>query len=110
MESLHEVTDTGKVDALVSAIERNGWQGAPMVADGEQLITGVHRYAAMRRLGYADSDMAIVDVRDLFAAGGLDYDALMANNDADLDWWEALLATLAELSTAVRDEYGIDCH
>ena len=39
----HEVRDIEKLNELVASMQANGWQGMPLVADGEQLITGAHR-------------------------------------------------------------------
>ena len=72
METLHRVTDEAKVTRLAEAIEKNGWQGAPMVADGDLLLTGVHRYAALRQIDRIDL-METIDIRDIVE----DYDAKM---------------------------------
>lgn len=109
MEMLHEVRDEAKLAELVASIERDGWQGAPLVADGEQLLTGTHRYAACKALGMADYEIPTIDVRDLFAEAGLDFDATYAENDGG-DWMQSMIWTLEALPQATRDEYGIDLH
>ena len=112
MEPLHEVTDQAKVNALAKAIERDGWQGAPLVADGDQLLTGVHRYAALRQLewGMAQIDEVTIDIRDIFAEADLDFEAEV---DAVISQYSdpivAVIDTLRLLSHDVRERYGIDC-
>jgi hypothetical protein len=111
METLHEVRDTGKALVLAAHIKRHGWQGAALVADGEQLLTGSHRYPAAKLVGLTDAEIPTTDVRDLFAGAGLDFDATWAEaEDIYGDWYPAMVHTLAALPAAIRDEYGIDIH
>lgn len=111
MEVLHEVRDEAKVAELAASIGRDGWQGAPLVADGEQLLTGTHRYAACKLVGLADDEIPTIDVRDLFAGAGMDFDATWAEaEDIYGDWMQAMVCALETLPAATRDEYGIDLH
>lgn len=91
MNPLHGVTDPAKVSYLAESIALHGWVGPPLVCDGENLLTGVHRYAAWRRLNRPDGELPTVDVADLFAAQGRD--------------WVYVLHTLPD---AVIDAFGID--
>lgn len=108
MDTLHEVRDTAKVTRIAKSIEENGWIGAPMVADGELLITGVHRYAALEELDMtmdAERDY-IIDIRNLIE----DYDAKIEermSEDGD-EWYEAMKAIVAELGVDTQTEYGLD--
>ena len=111
MNTLHQVDDEAKVDALAKAMERDGWQGAPLVTWGEDdLLTGVHRYAAAQRVGI---EVPMIDLEDIFAEAGLDFDALHAEWDAPAlcsrDWSD-VVGLLGELPIASRERYGIDAH
>jgi len=107
MDTLHEVRDTAKVERIAKSIEENGWTGAPMVADGDLLITGVHRYAALRELDLeAELDEHTIDIRDLVE----DYDAkieAMMEEDGD-EWYEALVRIISEMDKATAEQYGMD--
>jgi len=107
MDTLHEVTDKAKVKRLAADIEANGWQGAPMVADGDLLITGVHRYAALRELGMvAEVDDYIIDIRDLVE----DYDAKIEEltTEDEMEWYEALIAIIGDMDKGTAEQYGLD--
>lgn len=43
-------TDAAKVDELVKDMLENGWRGAPILTAGEELITGSHRLAALKKI------------------------------------------------------------
>ena len=107
MDTLHEVRDTKKVKRIAKSIEENGWIGAPMVADGDLLITGVHRYAALRQLDL-EHELAdhIIDIRGLVE----DYDARIEEmmTEDDMEWYEAMKAIVAELDEDTQTEYGLD--
>lgn len=102
---IHEAHDKAKVGELVASMDEHGWQGAPLVAWDEQLLTGAHRFAAAYRI---DLPIPTVDVRDLFAAEGLDWDAVAEEEDADMGNWDGLCNALNRLSETARAEYGID--
>lgn len=108
METLHGVTDEAKVQRIAESIERDGWQGAPMVADGDLLLTGVHRYAAMRQLDREDVvERHTIEIRDICP----DYDAKVAELMAeDFSGLEAIQMVLEDMPEATRTEYGIDLH
>lgn len=111
METLHEVRDTAKVRDLEARIERDGWQGSPLVVDGEQLLTGTHRYAACKALGMPDYEIPTIDIRDLFADAGMDFHASWsAAEDIYADWCQAMVYVLDQLPPVIRDTYGIDLH
>lgn len=108
----HEPNDDAKLADLMTSMERHGWVGAPLVAWDTHLLTGAHRFAAVDRLSREDRahiDMPVVDIRDVFAACGLDFDALVehegitAADDPSLPW---LLHHYLPRET--RAAYGID--
>lgn len=42
--------DENKVNALVSSMLENGWQGCPILILNDQLLTGSHRIAALKKI------------------------------------------------------------
>jgi hypothetical protein len=112
---LHEITDWGKALDLAASIEDRGWQGAPLVVDGDQLLTGTHRYAACQVLGLLDDEIPTVEIAEVFAAAGLDLEAELAENGFADPWANLsdLLVVERErcgygLPAAIREQYGID--
>ena len=59
----HEVKNYRKYETLVNRMKKYGWQGAPLLADGEQLLTGSHRYEAVLTVGI--DILQVTDVREL---------------------------------------------
>jgi hypothetical protein len=100
----HQPEDEAKITALIESMEADGWKGAPLVVDGDQLLTGMHRYEATRRLEWRWQDVPVIEIADVFEEAGLDYQAAMQEAGYDL------VTALCELPEAVRDEYGIDIH
>ena len=51
----HEIDENPETNAklaeIVASLEADGWQGLPLLADGEQLLNGCHRYTACEILG-----------------------------------------------------------
>lgn len=109
MDALHEVHNPAKAIVLAARIKRHGWRGVPLVVDGEQLLTGTHRYAACGLIGWQDDEIPTIEVRELFAAQGLDFDAIYAEEDRG-DYYQALVWTIEALPADVRAEYGLDMH
>ena len=70
----HEVKNYRKYETLVNRMKRYGWQGAPLLADGVQLLTGSHRYQAAKTAGI---DIQVTDVRELIP----DWDTICAGYD-----------------------------
>ncbi len=111
MDTYHEVKDEAKVQALMASMERDGWQGAPLVAEGDQLYTGVHRYTAAQRLGWADYQIPTVDVREIWEALGRDFEAEVAEVIDDYaDGSVCIAEMLGNLPQETKDYYGIDCY
>lgn len=115
VEYLHGVTDGDKYAALVESMTRNGWVGAPIVIVDRSdycmiplAITGSHRLAAAESIDY---DPPMIDLVDLFAATGLDYDAtLAAYLDCGFDLYDAIIRAAAALPVHIIDYYGLDAH
>lgn len=110
MTPLHAVTDPTKVAAIRASLERNGWAGAPLVVDGDQLLTGVHRYAAAKSLDWTDAEIPTVELFDLFAEAGLDMGACHAEWGYPTSDESAFVNFVEMLPLAVRGAYGIDIH
>ena len=107
---LHNVRDEQRLASLIESIAANGWSGAPLVKWGDHnLITGSHRYAACKALEWEDRDIPTIDIEDIYAEAGLDFDTLHADHDSPTisDWYD-LVRLLNELPQAIRDKYGID--
>jgi hypothetical protein len=58
----HKVKDIKRYKKLVERMQLHGWQGSPLLADGNELLTGSHRFAAAETAGI---DLQVVDVREL---------------------------------------------
>ena len=92
----HEIDDA-HVDRLATLMQQSGWDGPAILVDGDEIIDGHHRYVAALALGI---DPMIEEIRDVFEANGLDYDALM-------DDYGHLESVLTELPTSVRNAYDL---
>jgi len=109
MRTLHEERDRAKTERIKKSMEKNGWQGVPLVRDGEQLLTGTHRYLAAQELGWGDSDIPMIDLETLYRDAGLDMAELHSEHDSPtIDEWCEWVGFLSELPESVRDNYGID--
>ncbi len=84
---LHSVTDPELLQALMASMRENGWVGAPIVSEGDaNAWTGVHRVtAAMRLWNYEGICIEIhhVDVDDLCAQYGIDWEQLVDDHDGE---------------------------
>lgn len=105
----HEATDASKVAELAVSIEVDGWQGAPLVAIGDELLTGAHRHTAYEQVFGTDNGIPVVDLADVFAEDGLDYEAVWAK-EMTYGYGDTatIIAVLDHLSDDIRDAYGID--
>ena len=108
METLHEVRDPAKVEKLVESIKQNGWQGPPLVAWGDQLITGTHRYAAWRELDRFDYDLPTIELDDVFTEAGLDINEIHAKYDYPTVDESLFVDFILELPEEILEKYGID--
>ncbi len=101
---LHVAEDEVKVERLMESLERGGWQGAPLVVDGYNLLTGMHRWTAARRLEWQWQDVPVIEVSDVFAEAGMDWAETLEEAGGDLT------TALGELPEVIRVKYGIDAH
>jgi hypothetical protein len=114
----HPVNDPEKfqqfVNILLQALdEEKPWPFPPLVASGEFLITGSHRYAAAAEVGweYEDLPIDIVQLDDIFLEAGLDFETLHAEHGSPgIDGSDELIELLAELPDDILRKYGIDLH
>lgn len=105
----HEVHDAAKVERLAASIDANGWQGAPLVVvDGEFLITGVHRYAACRKLYIPDNEIPTIELSDVFAEAGIDLDAALSAEGYPAVGEPLFEAVVLDLPHSIREKYGLD--
>lgn len=109
---LHDPEDDGKLAALTAAMERDGWDGAPIVADRElaaagqdKAYTGSHRLAAWSEARDYEP-VPCVWIEDIAAACGIDWDAIM--DEYDRDSYEAATELCYRLPADVREAYGLD--
>lgn len=115
-EPLHSAEDAAKVMRLADDMAANGWQGAPLVVDGEQAITGSHRIAALAALVNGQGievHAPRVQISDVFAAAGLDWSAHLAEHGADAgywQWYEAAAAAGHVLPAELVEYLGLDAH
>lgn len=109
LDPLHEVTDRAKVAILVKDMAVHGWTGPPIVADGEQAYTGVHRIAAVTLLANSDGievQIPRVQISDLCALYDVDWAAL--TDDCNGDRYEAATSLHSLLPVAVLEYLGYD--
>lgn len=106
----HEVRDHKKVAQLMDAMKLRGWQGPPIVVEGDQALTGVHRLAAWRALGFPDFDIPTIELHDVFTEAGLDMDKLDALWGHPTIDDPAFVQLINEIPPHIRAKYGLDIH
>lgn len=107
----HEARDQGKLTALVAAMQADGWIGAPIVAAGDQALTGSHRIAAAEAAKL--DEIPTVDVADLLAEQGQSWCDLveeMAECGASTPWYEVACRLGDHLPADIIAHYGLDMH
>lgn len=109
---LHEAHDAGRLAELTASMKRDGWAGAPIVADRElresgqdKAYTGSHRLAAWAGV-HEYEPVPCVYIEDLCDALGIDWDALMDGHGNDA--YEAATDLCYQLPDDVREAYGLD--
>lgn len=65
MLPLNGIEDLQKVTTIARSLLSSGWLGAELVAVGDELITGSHRFYAARSIGWSDSQIPVVQLDDL---------------------------------------------
>lgn len=110
LDPLHEPNNTAKVAELAASMKTNGWQGAPIVAAGEQALTGSHRIAAVSHLWNRDGiDVEIprVEIADLCELYGLHWTTILMD-EHDGDTYQAASALRELLPREVVGYLGYD--
>jgi hypothetical protein len=109
---VQDYTDAAHVAEITASMKRDGWNGAPVVADYElreagqdRAYTGTHRIAAWREAGH--DELPCVYIEDLAEALGIDWAALMSEHRGD--GYEAATALCYRAPAGVREAYGLDC-
>lgn len=107
LDPLNAAHDTTRLDTLTASLAERGWVGPPVVAVGEQALTGSHRLWAADRLWYEDIEIRVprVQVADLCELYGVDWYAVRDENADDID---AAVAVAEMLPAGVRDYLGMD--
>lgn len=101
---LHEVADQSKFEALKTSMDEDGWIGAPLVVDGDQALTGSHRYwAAIETF----TEIPRIDIADLCDVCDIDWDAHRAEYPDSI---EAYIAIADVLPADVVAYLGMDLH
>lgn len=109
VDQLHEIYDPTKVAALMDSMEATGWQGVPIVVDGEQALTGSHRIAAVDRLWNREGievPIPRVEISDLCELYGIDWNTVRREYDGDT--YQAAASLRTELPREVVDYLGFD--
>ena len=108
LQAYHGIQDHEKLEALIESMERDGWQGVPLVRVGESwLITGSHRVVAARNAEL--ETVPTVEIMDLFAEAGLDFAAIHAEYGEPVYGEWALSDMIArELPDSIKTKYGVD--
>jgi hypothetical protein len=104
IDPVHAADDAGKLAALVESMSADGWNGPPLVVDGEQALTGAHRYEAAR---VTYTDIPRIQVTELCEIYGADWEGLRADHG---DWYEAARRLDEVLPAAVVEYLGLDLH
>jgi hypothetical protein len=118
----HEVCDEEKLASLVGSMRTHGWQGAPLVVipgidygwgpGDPRAICGSHRIVAAEM---TDVEVPTIDLPDLLAEHGADWDALVtemeqAGFSREAAEYEVVVRLEEHLPAAVIEYYGLDAH
>lgn len=52
--------DIEKVHNIAESIKANGWDGCPILVNGNELLTGSHRVAALREIAESGDDIDVL--------------------------------------------------
>ena len=115
LNPLHEVRDEQHKERLKKSIKENGWEGAPLVVmNEEQLITGSHRYYAVKDLeeegDFMEQDIPTIEIEEVFEEADLDFEEIMEENDyPDINFEFGLFVeAIRQLPNNIKEKYGID--
>lgn len=108
-EPPHEVRDEQKVADLVASLDTYGWDGPPLLVEGECAVTGSHRIPAVDVLtrGGTSLEVPVLDIAELAADYGIDWQLLRKQHP----YLEEAAQQLAELlPSEVVATLGMDLH
>lgn len=111
LNPIQNPTDQAKVDRLTEDMATSGWQGPPLVTDGENALNGSHRIAAVAQAWNNNGiqvDIPVVEISELCQTHGLDWDQIQ--DDAGGDWHQAVAELPHRLPADVVDRLGLDVH
>ena len=113
MDTLHEVGDWGKVAQIAASIRAEGWlEDTFLILDGEQLLTGTHRYAAAREAGLSEAEIPTVQLAEVLSEYGLDLNECLAEVEAERPGTPRLVAVAIVvndyLTEQERQPWGLD--
>lgn len=103
IDQWHPHHDEDKIESLVESLEDGGWDGLPILVNGDQALTGAHRIEASRR-----ADMDKIPVKEIaeaieeFGEDPLDYQD---------GWGQYQFQQLQEIGGFEKygDEFGEGC-
>lgn len=107
----HEVRDETLLVDLMASMREQGWQGPPIIVDGEMGLTGSHRIQAVANLWNFEGievRLQVITVEDLAERYGIDWDALLEDHAGDR--FGAALELQRQLPVDVVDWLGMDLH
>lgn len=97
-----------KVDRIAESLLRDGWVGAPIVVHEGAMVTGSHRYEALRSAGLDyQFDVPTVELADVFAEVDLDLSDAMTDEDSSEAWDSGFVFVLRALPVDTIEKYGI---
>lgn len=101
----HEPNDPDKLSALVSSMEANGWQGAPIVVYEDMALCGSHRIAAA---AIAEITVPVVDAVALWPdlADEMDEEAALWDNVEQIALYVSEIICRADATAQAT--YGLD--
>lgn len=109
----HEVQDTAKLEDIKRSLQERGWIGMPLVRVGEeQLITGCHRYNAVKDLEWIEEGFVVptIVIEDVFEEAGLDFnERWQAEGEPTIDEY-GFRSLIESLPEDIKAKYGIDWH
>lgn len=99
----HDIRDGAKLNKLMASMREQGWQGQDLVADGDQLLTGTHRFFAWTMIGNDADEIPVIDIRDLNVyLGGFTWDEVLEDAGGDTEF------ALTRFPQSVQQRYGFD--
>lgn len=104
----HAVRYKDIFETLKKSLAENGWMGIPLVIEGNQLLTGSHRFFAARALGWNNNDIPTIDLADVFAEAAMDYYSLFKKHGKPMVGDNARWNTFtSDIPFEIRRKYGL---